>query len=144
MASEGDIADALVAKVSAVTGLVTVTFDRVRLAAADFREDEIPAVQMFDVGQSIEHSRGRILVTWNIALELIMKTLIGGVVDQKALWAKRREIQLALWENPNLGIPGVVHLIYTGNVTDLHLLEPYYIARMDFAVLYYDELTGSC
>jgi transposase len=73
-----------------------------------------------------------------------MKSLTTGSVVQKDLWELRRKIQLALWENPNLGIPGVIHLIYTGNITDLHSVEPYYISRLDFDVQYYDDLTGTC
>jgi hypothetical protein len=38
----------------------------------------------------------------------------------------------------------VVHLVYNSNITDLHLVEPYYIARLDFDVQFYDNLTGSC
>jgi hypothetical protein len=92
----------------------------------------------------MQHQRGRILVNWALSLELVMKSLESGAVDQSTLWTLRRDIQLALWNEPNLGIPGVVHMIYTGNVTDLHLIEPYYIARIDFDVQFYDNLTGSC
>lgn len=144
MSIESDIVDAIVAKVSAVTGITSVEFDEVKLSVEDFQSHELPAVQIWDSGASIKHEQGRILSNWNLALELIMKSSTGGTVDQKALFEKRREIQLALWENPNLGIPGVVHLIYTGHVSDLHLLNPYYIARIDFAVQFYDSLTGTC
>ena len=77
-------------------------------------------------------------------LELIMKSTSLGVVDQKALWALRRKIELALWDKPNLEIPGVVHLVYRTNVTDLHLLAPFYVARMEIEVLFRRSLTGSC
>ncbi len=144
-AIESTIADALVAKISAgVPALKVVNFDRVRLAVDDFRPHEIPAIQLYDVGQSIEHIRGQKEVTWSIALELIMRTSTAGTVDQKALWDLRRDIELVMWDEPNLGIPQVIHLIYTGNLTDLHLLDPYYIARMDFEVKFRDDLTGSC
>ena len=144
MAIETDIMNAIVARVDTVASVKTVNSDRIVLATSDFRDHELPAVQIWDVAQSIQHQRGRILVNWALSLELIMKSLESGAVDQSTLWTLRRDIQLALWETPNLGIPGVVHMIYTGNVTDLHLIEPYYIARIDFDVQFYDNLTGSC
>lgn len=144
MSIESDIADAIVAVVTTVTEVKTINFDKIILATSDFRDHELPAVQLWDVFQSVEHQRGRILVSWSLSLELIMKSLTTGSVVQKDIWELRRKIQLALWANPNLGIPGVVHMVYTGNITDLHTVEPYYISRLDFDVLYYDNLTGSC
>lgn len=145
MSIESDIADKLVQTITdGVPELKSVSFDLIRSTLSDFRDHEIPAVQMYDVEQVPEHQRGRILVTWSISLELIMKSLNSVSVNQKSLWELRRKIQRALWAKPNLGIPGVVHLIYNGNITDLHLLQPYYVARLDFSVLFYDDLTGSC
>jgi len=142
---ESDIVDKIVSIVTNdVTGINYVSFDRIKLAISEFEPHEIPAVQIWDNGQAIKHERGRILVNWNLSLELIMRSEITGEVDQKGLFEKRREIQLALWDRPNLDIPGVVHLIYTGNISDLHLLQPNYIARIDFAVQYYDQLTSAC
>ncbi len=144
-AIESTIADALVAKIdTGVAALKVVNFDRVRLAIEDFQSHEIPAVQIYDVGQTNTHVRGQKEVLWSLALELIMRTSTAGVVDQKDLWNLRRDIELVMWDEPNLGIPEVIHLVYTGNITDLHLLDPYYIARMDFDVKFRDDLTGSC
>ena len=141
---ESDIVDKIVQIVTAVPGVNYISFDKIRLATADFMAHELPAVQVWDNGQLITHERGRVRKDWNLSLELIMKSEVTGAVDQKALFALRRTIELALWATPNLGIPGVIHLIYTGNISDLHLLEPFYIARIDFTVSYYDSLTGSC
>jgi len=145
MSIESDIIDKIILVLE--TGAPEInylSFDKIKLATSDFAPHELPAIQLWDNGQVVTHERGRILVDWNISLELIMKSEIVGEVDQKGLLELRRKLQLLLWENPNLGIPGVIHLVYTGNITDLHLLEPFYVARMDFAVRYYDRLTGSC
>lgn len=144
MAIETDIMNAIVARVQTVPEVVTINSDRIVLATSDFRDHELPAVQIWDVAQSMQHQRGRVLVNWAMSLEIVMKSLESGAVDQSTLWTLRRDIQLALWNEPNLNIPGVVHMIYTGNVTDLHLIEPYYVARIDFDVQFYDDLTGSC
>lgn len=144
-AIESTIADALVAQISAgVPSLKVVNFDRVRLGIEDFQSHEIPAVQIYDVGQANTHVRGQKEVLWSLALELIMRSSFSGTVDQKALWDLRRDIELAIWATPNLGVSEVIHLVYTGNLTDLHLLDPYYIARIDFDVKFRDDLTGSC
>jgi len=144
MSIESTIIDSIVTVVTAVPGINYVSFDKIKLATSDFGAHELPAVQIWDNGQIIAHERGRVRKDWTLSLELIMKSDIAGVVDQKGLFELRRTIEQALWAQPNLGIPGVVHLIYTGNISDLHLLEPYYIARVDFTVQYYDDLTGSC
>lgn len=144
MSIESDIVDKIVTIVDGAASINYISFDKIKLATSDFQAHELPAVQIWDNGQQIAHERGRILVDWALSLELIMKSDVSGVVDQKALFELRREIELALWAIPNLGIPGVVHLVYTGNISDLHLLEPFYIARIDFTVKYYNSLTGSC
>ena len=145
MSIESDIVDKIKLVIQTeVPEVVYVSFDKIKLAIGDFAAHELPAVQIWDNGQTPVHERGRILVDWNLSLELIMKSDIGGEVNQKDLLELRRKIQLALWEDPKLGIPQMVHLIYTGNTTDLHLLEPYYIARIDFVARYYDSLTGTC
>lgn len=144
MSIEETIMDALASRVATVTDVVTINTDRIILSTSDFRDHELPAVQIWDVAQSVQHQRGRILVNWAMSLEIIMKSLETGAVNQRTLWDLRRQIQLALWNEPNLNIPGVVHLIYSGNITDLHLIEPFYIARIDFDVQFYDDLTGSC
>jgi len=144
MSIESDIVDKIVTIVDGVASINYISFDKIKLATADFQAHELPAAQIWDNGQQITHERGRIRVDWALSLELIMKSDVSGVVDQKALFELRREIELALWAIPNLGIPGVIHLVYTGNISDLHLLEPFYIARIDFTVQYYNNLTGAC
>jgi hypothetical protein len=142
---ESDIVNAIVVIVdNDVAAINYVSFDKIKLATSDFAAHELPAVQIWDNGMLITHQRGRVLKDWNLSLELIMKSDVTGEVDQKALFELRRTVELALWARPNLGIPGVVHMVYTGNITDLHLLQPYYIARIDFTVQFYDNLTGSC
>jgi hypothetical protein len=144
VAIEAQIMAAIVARVQTVPDVVKINSDRIILSTSDFRDYELPAVQIWDMAQSISHERARILVNWSMSIEIVMKSLETGIVDQTTLWDLRRDIQLALWAEPNLDIPGVVHMIYTGNVTDLHLMEPYYVARIDLDVQFYDDLTGSC
>lgn len=147
MSIESDIIDKIVDLLKNAPELAEINYvsaDEIKLATSDFERHELPAIQIWDNGQIPTHERGRILVDWNISAELIMRSSSSGLVDQKALFELRRKIMLVLFNKPNLGIPGVVHLIYTGNISDLHLAEPEYIARVDFTVRYYDNLVSEC
>ena len=145
MSIESDIVNKIVSIIdNDVPSINFVSFDKIKLATGDFAAHELPAAQVWDNGMVVTHERGRVIKDWNLSLELIMKSDITGMVNQKALFELRREIEQTLWASPNLGIPGVVHMLYTGNISDLHLLEPFYIARIDFTVRFYDTLTGSC
>ncbi len=141
---KSQIADAILAKVSEVARIETVEFDRVRLRVDDFTEVQMPAVQLIDVNELVEHQQARAKKTWLIALELVMKATVDEPVSQQDLWNLQYEIERKLWAVPNLGIPGVIQLRYLGSQTDLHLLEPYYFVRMDFEVLYYEHLVRDC
>lgn len=135
---------ALVQRLQTVTELKTIEFDKVRLRADDFMSIDCPAVQMIDVAEQIEHERSRAKKTWMISLELIMKGTADQPASQIDLWNLQYKIERALWAEPNLNIPGVIHLRYKGSQTDLHLLDPYFYTRMDFDVLYYEHLVSDC
>lgn len=145
---ESQIAAKLKTIVEAVPGVDSVFFDKVRAGSYEFRDHELPAVQFWDVGQAVTHERGRVKIAWALSAEIIMKSRnrSGTVeeVDQQALWDLRTAIEEAIWADPKLGIPSVIHPVLTGNITDLHFALPYYIARIDFDVLFYRNLTGSC
>lgn len=138
------IADALKAILEGVSALNYVAFDRVRLYSSDFNEDELPAAQFIDVAESVQHERNRVLRTWSISLEVVHKSTENQYINQKDMWNLEYQISRKIWENPNLGIPGVIHCKYSSNATDLHLLEPFYLLRMDFDVLYYEHLVSDC
>lgn len=141
---KSSIASAIITKLDTVAALKLKVFDKVRIAAGDFQDHELPACQLIDVGETIEHERSRAKKTWQISLELIMKPNEFGQISQQDLWDLQYDVERALWLNPNLGIAGVIHLRYIGSQTDLHLLDPYYFARLDFEVLYYEALVDEC
>ena len=140
------IADAILVQLQQVKRINYLSFDKVKLLASDFSEYEIPAIQLIDVSETVEHEMGRAKKTWQIALELLLKGGSSGEVSQQDLWDLQYEVERKLWQRNklNLGIKGVVHLRYLGSSTDLHLLEPYYFSRMDFEVLYYEALVRDC
>lgn len=140
MSLKTDIAAAILERLSAVPGIKSKTFDTVRLMASDFQDHELPAVQMIDLAEAVEHEQRRCKKTWQIALEVILKPNEFGNKSQRDLWDLCYEIERALWARPNLQIPGIIHLRYLGSQTDLHLLQPFYFARLDFEVIYYQPL----
>lgn len=121
-----------------------VSFDRIKLYTSDFNESELPAAQFIDVSESITHERSRVLRRWSISLEIVHKATENEFISQEDMWNIEYQVARKIWINPNLGIPGVVHCLYTSNSTDLHLLEPFYLLRMDFDVLYYEHLVEDC
>jgi len=129
-----------------VPELKYISFDRVRLRYGDFTDYELPAVQIYDVGETAQHENVRKRVTWILYLELIMKSSMDGEVNQADLWNMAYLIERKLWADPTLGggLPGFLHIKYSGNVTDLHLLPPFYSARIEFEAHYYEDLVREC
>lgn len=141
---KSQIATALVNKLDEVWDLKYIAFDRVKVLISDFNDTELPACQLFDLSETIEHQQNRILRRWQIALEVVMKQTQNRYVDQQELWDLCYSIERRMWSVPNLGIPGVIHLVHLGTTTDLHMVEPYYTARILFEVQFYDNLVRDC
>jgi hypothetical protein len=138
------IAIALEALLNEVSVLKYVAFGPVKLYSHDFHEDELPGAQFITVGEQIVHERTRAKRTWSLSLELVDKSDENGYISQRDMWNLEYQISRKIWANPNLGIPGVVHCVYLGNASDLHLIEPFYLLRMDFDVVYYEHLVSEC
>jgi hypothetical protein len=136
------IAKKLVERLQQIPSLRTVEFDRVRLRADDFMSVDCPAVQVIDVAETIEHEGRRAKKTWSLALELVMRGTADQPISQRDLWNLQYEVERMLWGIPNLGIPGMIHLRYLGSQTDLHLLDPYFFARLDLEAIYYEPLVS--
>lgn len=138
------IADALVEIINGMPIFNYVSFDRIRLYTSDFRENELPAAQFIDVSERIVHLRDRVERTWNISLEVIHKSTNNEYISQKDMWNLEYSIARNIWAHPNFDLYGVVHARYLGNSTDLHMLEPFYLLRMDFEVIYHEHLVRDC
>ena len=138
------IARAILSILRTVPGIEYLEFDDVRILTSDFNDMLIPAVQLIDIRESVQHDHSRAKKTWSITLELVMKEDEHGAVSQEDLWNFTYKIERALWAQPNLGITGVLQMVYLGNSTDLHLVKPYYISKLDFDVVYYEDLVSPC
>ncbi len=138
------IASKIVQLCSSIPSVEYVSFDKIRLLSADFKDFEIPAIQLIDVGMRNEHEQLRAKIFWQIALELLLKGNQYNEISQQDLWNLEYEVRRKLWAVPNLGIKGVISMNFLGGTTDLHLLEPYYFSRLDFEVQFYEDLVRAC
>lgn len=138
------ISNALLARLDLVTELKYKAFDSVKLMATDFQEWEIPAVQAIDLAEIITHEMRRAKKSWNLVLEVIVGPTSSDTPDQRDLWDLMETIERQLWAVPNLGLSEVIHMQLLSTSTDLHLLKPFYLGRIELAVLYYQPLVGDC
>lgn len=142
--TKSKIATSLEAILNELPQLKTVDFQRVRLYSSDFNESELPALQFIDLTESIRHEMSRAVRTWSVSLEIIHKSTENEYINQSDLWNLEYQISRKIWATPDLGVKGVLQCNYTSNTTDLHLLEPFYLLRMDFDIVYYEHLVNDC
>jgi len=138
------IADALKSSLSAVTGIVTVSYSDIRLLASDFKDYELPAVQIIDMAEDNVHEMGRGLKSWNISLEIVIGPKETYVPSQSDLWDLLETIESTIFKNPKLSLQYVTQMTLLGTTTDLHILKPLFTARMDLQVSYYQTLVQPC
>lgn len=138
------IAQEIVRRLEEITSIKYVSFDKIRLLSDDFKDFEIPAIQLIDISETVTHEQVRARKSWLITLELLMRGNENLAIFQRDLWNLQYEVERKLWHEPNLGIKGVIHLKYLGSRTDLHLMEPFYFSQMDFTVEYYENLVTDC
>jgi len=118
-----------------------VRFDKVKLNIGDYLDFELPAVQIIDLSASIKHEMTRSQTSWFLTIEICMRSTVDGIVDQKDLWDFQEEVVRAIMVDPKLGLPFVVNATVVDEVTDLHLLEPNYIANIGLEIVYYEPIT---
>lgn len=138
------IANALVGILEGMNRFNYVAFDKVRLNHSDFKDWEIPAAQFIDIAETVEHERSRVKRSWQIQLEVTLRSSSDEYVNQQDLWNIEYQIARAIWKNPQLGVPGVIQATYISNATDLHNIKPYYILYLVFEVSYYEHLVADC
>lgn len=120
----------------------TVEWERIRLLSTDFKDHELPVAQFYHLRTDYEQQQGRVQGRMQIAIEVCLKSTATSVVDQRDLFDKMDDVLKAIGTQPNLGIPGVIHLRLLGDETDLHSITPHYIGILNFEALYLTTFTG--
>jgi hypothetical protein len=134
------------ARLALVTELKYRSFDTVRLQASDFADYEIPAVQLIDLSELTTHEQRRAKKDWNLIIEVIIGPTpeVDGGVTQQELWDLMQLIEETVWAVPNFGLTEVIHAKLLATSTDLHLMQPFYLGRIEMSVMYYQPLVGAC
>jgi hypothetical protein len=138
------ISTALISRIQTVRSVRTISFDEIKLIISDFKDVEIPAVQIIDLNSQVTHEQSRIKWFWRLAVEIILKSTEWDTVSQQDLWNLEYEVIRAIFAYPNLNVPGVIHCHLLGSATDLHLLKPYYFSRLDLQVEFYEAAVRPC
>lgn len=136
---------ALKAIIDGLSWVKSCEYEKIKLWTTDFGDHEMPAVQIYDVGEQSRNQQCRDYITWSLAVELVMKKNVDEDANQALLFQRRLEIKRAIGADPTLGLQEAVvaasegrmiHIRYAGGMTDLHVLEDKYLCRLDFQVLF--------
>jgi len=129
-----------------LTWVKLVTWKKIRLSASEFRDHEIPLIQIYAPRQNHLHSQRRLETTMMIHVELVMKSTVAGVIDVEDCMDRRQEIEQKIGENVQLRLvnSGMVHMKYVSSEDDFHTIQPFYVTRLDFEALYYKPYLGAC
>lgn len=141
---DSEILDALESTLTALPWVKKVNTEEIILGFSESEEHEVPLIQVYGLGQRIEMERSRIKTYWTIVVELVLRSSYSNSVNMRTLLDYRQEIEQAIGGNANLGIPGVIHVAYTGNSDDIRLAKPFYVTELEFEVQYYKPYTGFC
>jgi len=127
---------------SKLTWAKTVDWQKVRLLSGDFKDHELPVVQFYHLRTDYAQQQGRVEATAQFSVEVCMKSLSTGVIDQRDLFDKMDAVLKAIGSNPNLGIAGLIHLRLVSDETDTHTIAPHYIGILNFEAVYLTTYTG--
>ena len=148
---ESDILDNLKTRLDELAWQNSVEFEKIKLHSTDFRDHELPAIQFYDDAKQVRHDQGRILVNWNIVIEIVMKSTSSDVVDQGVLLDRIEDVERKIGENVQLDLGSatssqgtMVHVKYLGASTDLGTLDPLFLGILNFQAEYYKPYTGEC
>lgn len=133
------IAQRIIYFLSSVEGIRSINYDDVKILQDDFNDSELPALQFFGLKTRSVPEGVRRKLTWDISIEIVLKSTSSKGVKQSDLWNFETAVKNAIDSSGNLKIPGVISVLFLGDESDLHLIKPYYISRLDFAISFYED-----
>lgn len=143
MSKRREIFDAIKAQLtSELTWAKIVDWEKIRLLSSDFGEHEIPCVQFYQLPTEYRQQQGRVQATALISVEVVLKSSVDGIVDQRDLFDRMDDILRGFGTKPNLGVPGVIHIRLIGDEVDAHTIQPHFVGIMTFEVVYLTTYTG--
>jgi hypothetical protein len=141
---DAQILDAFHVTFAALPWVKKVESENIIIGISETQDHELPLVQVYDNGQTFTHEKGRVRVTWEIIVELVLRSSSSTTVNMRTLMNRRQDLEQAMGENVNLGIPGVIAVKYTRNTPDIHVVRPFYMTELVFQVDYYKRYVSDC
>ena len=144
VANDSSILDAIETQLKTISWAKLVETENIRLAFSELGEHEVPYIQVYDNGQVFEHQRGEILTRWQVAVELVLRSASESQVNMRTLLDKRQDIEQCIGSKVNLGIPGVINVLYLSNTPDIQVVKPFYVTTLLFEVVYRKRYVSDC
>jgi len=130
------ILDVVKARLEATTEFKLVNKDAIRLSSSEFEQFELPAVQIIAGLQTGQHQRQCLEASFFITIEIVLGPTTDATPTQNLLLDYMTFVSRVIFDQPNLGIPGVIGCTYVDEEPDLHFVKPYYVGRVNFEVKY--------
>lgn len=135
-----EVLEALETALETVPGVSLVAWDKIRVVAEDFAEHETPAIQFYMGDTNYFHEQGRLRAESEIAIECVLRG--GNGVTQGDLLDFMDEIVKTIGAHPNLNVKSVLHFQLLSDEVDLHSIDPFYVGRLNFLVVYHTTYSG--
>ena len=138
-------------KLNEITWANNVEVERFKLGVTDFRDSDIPAIQVIDAGMTSTPETRRNRKSWLILIQIILKSKSIDEVDQGDLFDRMKDVELKIGEDPTLGLNNpsfgtedkIVHMTLVSRDTDT-MSAPFYIGSLVFNVESTAPYTGVC
>ena len=115
------------------------------VAVSDLVNNQIPLVQFYWDKPSVQQQqRGLTTTTAPLVIEIIAKDTKLNDMTQTKLFQYRDDVLTAIGSNVNLStVPGFIQFAYTGRTYDVHTMQDWFVARLNFNALF-QESFGAC
>lgn len=143
---EAQVMEALQTHIETLPWVKTISWQKPRIAASDYRVEECPVVQIVADSQTFSPERNDMLVRWRIFTEVVLCSEVTGQVDQYELLEKVDSLFKHVGSNFRLGgqIAGVMQIIPISGTNELHLIEPFYVGVIEWEIMFRKYYTAPC
>lgn len=144
VSNDSQILDAMETQLKSLPWVKVVETENIKLGFSELGDHELPYIQVYDNGQVFEHQRGEILTRWQVAVELVLRSSSLDVVNMRTLLDKRQDVEQCIGAKVNLGIAGVINVLYLSNTPDIQVVKPFYVTTLLFEVVYRKRYVSDC
>lgn len=141
---DSDILDAIETQLMSLSWVKKIQTEEILLSFSELQEHEVPMIQVYDNGQVFEHQRGELLTRWQVAVEVVLRSSSENTVNMRTLLDRRQDVEQCLGAKVNLGIAGVINVLYLSNTPDIQVVKPFYVTTLIFEVVYRKRYVADC